>query len=766
MNRILIFLLAPLGISFAEKTPEQRIDELVAAGLSEQKIESNAAIDDETFLRRVYLNIAGRIPTIEEAEKFHTIEYPNKREQLIQQLLEGEGYVSNAYHFWADLLRITGRDGATSDAYQLWLKDSLRENKPYDQMVRELVTAQGMVWDNGAIGYYMRDRGMPLDNMSNTVRIFLGVRLECAQCHDHPFDKWTQMDYYKMAAFSYDVDARNYATPNKLLIGKHTKEAAYAAFQETVQKETGLKEVPRVGTSEKSLEKVLSNSRTMAKLKESGVSERQFRRAVEKGIKAMEEEAGDREGMRKTLQVLYDPLKYISVGEKDRDLQLPHDYQYSNAKPFDVVEPATMFGAQIDVENVDHAMTAYAEWMTSKENPTFTRVIANRLWKEVFGVGIIEPVDEITDLTEPTNPQLMEYLEELIRDLDYDIKEYLAILYNTETYQSLSHNSELVMGEPYYFQGPVLRRMSAEQMWDSVVALALPEVDHYKPRLKNQLASVEKQRRIYSSLEDRSFDEFLAMVKEITPLITEKYEMEAKAREKIFEAQRDGDQEKYTQLRRELKEQSKSISNKISEIGYIHLHEKVDGEDLLAALGMNDVGAGMMKMEADSSMVVTRLPKVDLPKAPKELSKNEQRKWATEQKADYNMYRSLISGMARASELPSPAPRGHFLRDFGQSDREIIENAANSASVPQALNLLNGKIVEALINRHSVFGKRIHAAGDPEDKTRMIFQAMLTREPTEAEMELVRAEIEAHGDDAYEGIVWALLNTQQFMFVQ
>ena len=122
--------------------------------------------------------------------------------------------------------------------------------------------------------------------------------------------------------------------------------------------------------------------------------------------------------------------------------------------------------------------------------------------------------------------------------------------------------------------------------------------------------------------------------------------------------------------------------------------------------------------------------------------------------------------MARSSELESPAPRGHFLREFGQSDREVIENASSHASVPQALALLNGPIVESLVNEFAVFGRRVHSAGDPEEKTRMIFQAMLTREPTEREMELSLAEIEKYGDKGYEGLVWALLNTQQFIFVQ
>ncbi len=122
--------------------------------------------------------------------------------------------------------------------------------------------------------------------------------------------------------------------------------------------------------------------------------------------------------------------------------------------------------------------------------------------------------------------------------------------------------------------------------------------------------------------------------------------------------------------------------------------------------------------------------------------------------------------MARASELEFPAPRGHFLREFGQSDREVIEDAEDHASVPQALNLLSGPMVEALTNPFAVFGSRLHEAGDAEEKIDMIFQAILTREPSESERALALNTVEEHGDSAYESMVWALLNTQQFLFVQ
>jgi len=155
-----------------------RLDALVDAKLKEQGIKPNAQIDDATYVRRAYLDIIGRIPTIEEAEAFHQDQAKDRRAKLVDQLLGTDGYVSHLYNYWADILRInqalgTGAQEAEA-AYQLWLKDSLRANKPYDEMVRELVSARGLIWENGAVGYYQRDRGMPLDNMSNTVRIFLG----------------------------------------------------------------------------------------------------------------------------------------------------------------------------------------------------------------------------------------------------------------------------------------------------------------------------------------------------------------------------------------------------------------------------------------------------------------------------------------------------------------------------------------------------------------------------------------------------------------
>ncbi len=748
------------------------IDKLVEAGLKKHGLKPNEAIDDETFVRRAYLDIAGRIPTIEEAENFHGSTYERKREQLITDLLESDGHVSHAYNFWADVLRINTALGngapQAEAAYQLWVKEAIEKNMPYDEFVHSLVSARGMIWDNGAVGYYLRDRGMPLDNMSNTVRVFIGTRLECAQCHNHPFDKWTQMDYYQMAAFSYGMDARRYDSPNRDALAEYQREQR----QEMFEKAVNVEKFPPIN-NERSLERYTSNKKNYDQLLERlGLTDKEFRKLAEKSIAAFESyDHGSRE-VREAVNDLYNPLRYVQTNEVEKKLKLPHDYQYDDAKPNDVISARTMFGEDIDLENIDDStIDAYADWMTSKENPTFTKVIANRLWKRVFGHGVFEPLDELTDQTVVANPELLDYLEETMRTLDYDMRKYLEVLYNTDTYQRSAHSEELILGEPYHFAGPVLRRMTAEQIWDSIVALALPEADGYRPRLKSQLTTVERVRKIYHSLEDRSPEDYVAMVEEVSEALKALRPQEEKVREDMYAAREAEDEKLYRELRDELGKLRSKENQILSEIGYNEVGKKVEGDELLAAMGMSEMSMTMQggRMSEESSgerAVLTKLPKPKMPDPPADLDRKQIQAWKKNQQNEYRVYTSLVRELARASELESPARRGHFLREFGQSDREVIENAADHASVPQALAFLNGPIVEALTNQFAVFGSRVHEAGDVEEKINMIFQAMLTRKPTEQERELAMNKIEEHGDRAYEHIVWALLNTQQFIFVQ
>ena len=188
-----------------------------------------------------------------------------------------------------------------------------------------------------------------------------------------------------------------------------------------------------------------------------------------------------------------------------------------------------------------------------------------------------------------------------------------------------------------------------------------------------------------------------------------------------------------------------NLRKRIDEIAYGDRLDHIDGAEL------------MMKTEMNSRNQVSQMTQ----------SKVEARRdWEKRCPTEFRRFRNSVSRMARASEMRSPALRGHFLREFGQSDRLVVENAAHAASVPQALHLLNGSMTNAIGSRFSPFGKQLHLAKKPEEKIRLIFQGMLTREPTTSEIELGVAEFDRHEDDAVETLIWTLLNTQQFLFVQ
>ena len=160
-------------------------------------------VDDYTFMRRAYLKIIGRIPNKAEIEEFSKEMRGNKL-KLINKLLDSEGYINHQLNYYSDILRIQNKLNNTNInsgfRYREWVRNEIRNNTPFDEFVQKLIASEGAYYEHGneMIGFYLRDRGMPLDNLANTVQVFLGTRLECAMCHDHPFDKWTQKQFYEM----------------------------------------------------------------------------------------------------------------------------------------------------------------------------------------------------------------------------------------------------------------------------------------------------------------------------------------------------------------------------------------------------------------------------------------------------------------------------------------------------------------------------------------------------------------------------------------
>ena len=687
-----------IDLSVEERSWEQavdKIDALIADDLKMADEERNPPIADEVFARRIYLDIAGRIPTYGELLRFLESKSSNKRSELIDELLGSEGYVSSNYNYWADILRVKSRGRRTiMISYQDWIKDSLRENKPYDEFVRELITADGYVWDDPAVGYYLRDAGMPLDNMSNTAQVFLGTRMQCAQCHDHPFDKWTQKEYYHMAAYTFGLQAQ-------IPYGKVPISQDFQRIQR--------------GLVQKSLREGYTREEAREKVRPSAAE-------------------------RRVVRDLIQPMTALAL-ETERALRLPEDYQYDNGKAKQKITPATPFGEKAAVSKKDDPREVYADWMVSPGNPRFTKVIVNRLWKKVMGIGLIEPVDNLTDDTVASNPDLMDYLEEVMIDSDYDLKAYLRVLLNTRTYQSAVSPESPQPGEIYHFPGPVLRRMTAEQMWDSILTLAVIDLDErvdIEPQTLRARAGEEQMRTRVDRLESLSSVQVYGATQRLTELETQFIEYEKRYRQSLSNA---SDNTERNELRADYRK-ARAKKNQAADI----LLAKLNGEDtsgMIEAFNTpGSMGMGMIERNADELDGM------------KEIRRDPR-------------WRGMSAGMVRASQVTSPAPAGHFLRQFGQSDREIISSSTEEASISQALRLLNGEALGWLMKSNSALNSALQKEGRNRRKMDIVFQSFFARPASPSEWELIGAQFEDYGTrKGYRQLLAALLNTQEFRFIQ
>jgi hypothetical protein len=399
------------------------IDTNVAAWYRKEKLPVPAVTDDATFLRRAFLVAIGRIPTAEEARFFLEIDDANKRVQLIDYLTQSPGYSSHMANWVFDLLRVTddkpGFNG-TFEPYRYWVRTAMENNMPWNEFTYALLSANGDGWDpkTAAVGYYTRDRGMPLDNLANSMRVFLGSRMECAQCHDDPFGETERHDFYELAAFTEGQGALRQGLMRDLW--------------------------DEINDGEK-------------------------RRSVDYDV----------------AQVMWDRVYGLSLGGTgEGKIKLPEDYQYKDGEPGQLIGAKTPFGKGVRISEKNDkggGRPQLAEWVTTKTGEQFASVAANRMWKRVMGRGVYEPVDEYKPTKDLHHPELMATLVSLMVDLNYDLRAFQKVLLNTKTFQFVPNPepSKVVTGDD--FHGRQLSRLTAEQLWDSLITLASGDPDK-KPR--------------------------------------------------------------------------------------------------------------------------------------------------------------------------------------------------------------------------------------------------------------------------------------------
>lgn len=363
----------PVAPDVYAKLPRNNfIDDLVWKKLERLRLTPSEPAPDHTWLRRVYVDVIGRVPSVTETRSFLADTSSDKRAKLVDRLLESSEYADHWANKWADLLRPNPyRVGIkTVLNYDNWIRSSFRKNKPYDEFVRELVTATGSTWRDGHVTLF-RDRREPDELTTIVAQLFLGIRLECAKCHHHPNEVWGQEHFYGFAAF----------------------------FEKLSRKGTGLS--PPISGSE---EFVLPGKRR--------------------------------------------PVLHPLTGAE--------------------MKPSPLFGDATVPDDADDPRVQLAEWMTSKDNPYFRQVIANRVWMDMMGRGLVEPVDDLRASNPPSNPELLEALAVDFRDHGYNFKHLIRAIASSYVYGLSSVPSDRNAVDTRNYSRFYRERLRAEVLLDSV----------------------------------------------------------------------------------------------------------------------------------------------------------------------------------------------------------------------------------------------------------------------------------------------------------
>ncbi|HTK75482.1 MAG TPA: DUF1549 domain-containing protein [Gemmataceae bacterium] len=389
------FAVCNVLIPMPERVPDQVytdlprrnfIDGLVYDKLQRLGLTPSDPAPEPTFLRRAYLDVIGRLPTAAEARSFLADRSPDKKSKLIDALLQRPEYADFWANKWADLLRPNPYRVGIKAVFNLdaWLRETFRQNKPYDQFVRELLTAKGSTFRNGATVVF-RDRREPDEITPMVSQLFLGVRLECAKCHHHPFEIWGQDDFYSLAAY----------------------------FGRVGHKGTGLS--PPISGGE----------------------------------------------------------EFVTVAAKG-DVKHPVTGKVLPPKPLAGLAPT------LDADR--DPREALADWITSPDNPFFAKVIVNRVWADLMGKGIVDPVDDLRATNPPSNGPLLDALADDFRNNGHELKKLLRTIMSSHVYGLSSLTKGRNAADGRNFSRHYRQRLRAEVLLDAVSDItSVPETFEAMP---------------------------------------------------------------------------------------------------------------------------------------------------------------------------------------------------------------------------------------------------------------------------------------------
>ena len=354
-----IVIAARTDVDWTGVTAHNYIDQRVQAKLKKLRVLPSAVCDDATYLRRVSIDTIGLLPTRAEYHAFLADSGPNKRRRLVERLLQRPEFTDLWVAKWAELLQIDRIKGG----FFGWLAKNYNANVGIDQMVRELLTAEGGFFRDPPVQYFRRV-GEPTKLAENVAQVFMGTRIQCARCHNHPFDRWTMDDYYSFAAFFAQLGSkRNWEDTRELIV-------------------------------------------------------------FDKG-----------------------------AGE----VRHPQDQR--------VMPPKLLGGAVPQIQGRDRR-AILAEWLTAADNPWFASNLANRIWAQYFGRGIVGPVDDVRVSNPPSNPALLDALSRHLVDYQFDFRRLILDIATSRTYQQSVTYNDSNRHDMANFSHASFRRLRAEVLHD------------------------------------------------------------------------------------------------------------------------------------------------------------------------------------------------------------------------------------------------------------------------------------------------------------
>ncbi len=450
---------------FPEVTPHNFVDEHVLAKLRRLNLPPAELCDDATFLRRVRLDITGRLPTPDEVREFLGDSDPNKRAKKIDALLADDGYAALWALKFCDLLKANDF-GVYADAieehfeaprFHAWVRARMQENTPYDEFAARILTAtsrEGRSLDEWAKevvalqegyatprtdlelyaqrqtldAYWQRKEAIGVAGAMQVAHAFLGLRLQCAQCHRHPHDVWQQDDLLSFANFFTHVRKIGFQGDNEK---KFPEEAAL--FKKFMDEGKQLEE-------------------QVKKLKEQKADAEQIKQ-TERRSKVLKDEVAKR--------VLHGEVMHLP---KENWAYVESPLGFAKSQSYRLLGQAE----NVELAAEQDPRTLVSDWMRAKENPFFVRAIVNRVWAHYFGRGIVNPPDDLSSFNPPTHPELLDALCAGFVENRYDLKWLHRMILTSRTYQQSSIGPAASAADRANYARFYMRRVPAEVLVDSL----------------------------------------------------------------------------------------------------------------------------------------------------------------------------------------------------------------------------------------------------------------------------------------------------------